>query len=250
MKVIVGSLLCCDSTLQMVNSGEDVLVFYNDRASFQTLIQMMRSERDRMDENSPLLYHIHLVELLAVCTEGKNVYTEIKCNSLLPLDDIVRVVTHEDCIPEVGMPSEIICTLLSYHPNILLYPLRAKKMILFKFCCESVNATRLSACMAYGCILSVTTMFLVKVHKLVCFCMPLQVKIAYINFLNHCYVDTEVEMKEIYTSNHMWKLFENFLVDICRVSHLQHLKKRDDGKCGSSLHCIICEGEYGMRCLT
>lgn len=25
-------------------------------------------------------------------------------------------------------------------------------------------------------------------------------------------------MKEIYTSNHMWKLFENFLVDICRVS--------------------------------
>lgn len=47
---------------------------------------------------------------------------------------------------------------------------------------------------------------------------PPQVKIAYINFLNHCYVDTEVEMKEIYTSNHMWKLFENFLVDICRVS--------------------------------
>lgn len=85
-----------------MNSGEDVLVFYNDRASFQTLIQMMRSERDRMDENSPLMYHIHLVELLAVCTEGKNVYTEIKCNSLLPLDDIVRVVTHEDCIPEVG----------------------------------------------------------------------------------------------------------------------------------------------------
>lgn len=78
-----------------------MLVFYNDRASFQTLVQMMRSERDRMDENSPLMYHIHLVELLAVCTEGKNVYTEIKCNSLLPLDDIVRVVTHEDCIPEV-----------------------------------------------------------------------------------------------------------------------------------------------------
>uniref|UniRef100_A0A452SNZ2 Inositol 1,4,5-trisphosphate receptor n=1 Tax=Ursus americanus TaxID=9643 RepID=A0A452SNZ2_URSAM len=140
---------CQDMVMaELVNSGEDVLVFYNDRASFQTLIQMMRSERDRMDENSPLMYHIHLVELLAVCTEGKNVYTEIKCNSLLPLDDIVRVVTHEDCIPEV--------------------------------------------------------------------------KIAYINFLNHCYVDTEVEMKEIYTSNHMWKLFENFLVDICRVSDRKH----------------------------
>lgn len=105
------------SSIQLVNSGEDVLVFYNDRASFQTLVQMMRSERDRMDENSPLMYHIHLVELLAVCTEGKNVYTEIKCNSLLPLDDIVRVVTHEDCIPEVWIitvfliQEYIVCTL-------------------------------------------------------------------------------------------------------------------------------------------
>uniref|UniRef100_A0A4W3IXG4 Inositol 1,4,5-trisphosphate receptor n=1 Tax=Callorhinchus milii TaxID=7868 RepID=A0A4W3IXG4_CALMI len=143
-----------DSDLWLVNAGEDVLIFYNDRASFQTLVQMMRSERDRMDENSPLMYHIHLVELLAVCTEGKNVYTEIKCNSLLPLDDIVRVATHEDCIPEV--------------------------------------------------------------------------KIAYINFLNHCYVDTEVEMKEIYTSNHMWKLFENFLVDICRVCNNTSDRKHAD----------------------
>lgn len=44
-----------------------------------------------------------------------------------------------------------------------------------------------------------------------------QVKTAYINFLNHCYVDTEVEMKEIYTSKHMWTLFENFLLDIAMV---------------------------------
>jgi len=103
----------------MVNSGEDILVFYNDRSSFQTLVQMMRSERDRMDENSPLMYHIHLVELLAVCTEGKNVYTEIKCNSLLPLDDIVRVVTHEDCIPEVRVvdpyQTETSCRRLCFH---------------------------------------------------------------------------------------------------------------------------------------
>ena len=44
-----------------------------------------------------------------------------------------------------------------------------------------------------------------------------QVKTAYINFLNHCYVDTEVEMKEIYTSRHMWTLFEDFLVDMAMV---------------------------------
>ena len=46
-----------------------------------------------------------------------------------------------------------------------------------------------------------------------------QVKTAYVNFVNHCYVDTEVEMKEIYTSNHIWKLFDNFLVDMASVSH-------------------------------
>lgn len=112
--------------LQLVNSGEDVLVFYNDRASFQTLIQMMRSERDRMDENSPLMYHIHLVELLAVCTEGKNVYTEIKCNSLLPLDDIVRVVTHEDCIPEV---SKLFSRLCMWHVDLQPAPMRPHSTI-------------------------------------------------------------------------------------------------------------------------
>lgn len=56
-----------------------------------------------------------------------------------------------------------------------------------------------------------------KTHYLL-YLKLVQVKIAYVNFVNHCYVDTEVEMKEIYTSNHIWKLFENFLVDMARVS--------------------------------
>lgn len=138
----------------LVNVGEEVLLFYNDRASFQTLVGLMRSESDRMDPASPLTYHINLVHLLACCTEGKNVYTEIKCHSLLPLDDIVKVVTHPDCIPEV--------------------------------------------------------------------------KTAYINFLNHCYIDTEIEMKEIYTSTHMWTLFENFLIDMAVVSNATHDSRHAD----------------------
>lgn len=40
----------------MVQAGEDVLVFYNDRASFNHFVEMMRSERYRMDESSPLKY--------------------------------------------------------------------------------------------------------------------------------------------------------------------------------------------------
>uniref|UniRef100_A0A671L6R4 Inositol 1,4,5-trisphosphate receptor n=1 Tax=Sinocyclocheilus anshuiensis TaxID=1608454 RepID=A0A671L6R4_9TELE len=143
----------CKVMNELVNGGEDVLVFYNDRASFPVLQNMMSSKRD---ENDALAYHITLVELLAACTEGKNVDTELKCNSLLPLDDIVNVVTYEGCIPEV--------------------------------------------------------------------------KISYVNFVNHCYVDTEVEMKEIYTSNHIWKLFDNFLVDMTRVS-IGHTDRKHADTC-------------------
>ncbi|XP_076641115.1 inositol 1,4,5-trisphosphate receptor-like isoform X1 [Halictus rubicundus] len=147
---------CQEMVMQeMVQSGEDVLVFYNDRASFNHFVEMMRSERHRMDESSLLKYHVELVKLLACCTMGKNVNTEIKCHSLLPLDDIVAMVSHPDCIPEV--------------------------------------------------------------------------KEAYINFLNHCYIDTEVEMKEIYTSNHMWSLFEkSFIVDMGIIATATHDREHAD----------------------
>ncbi|XP_041801831.1 inositol 1,4,5-trisphosphate receptor type 3 isoform X2 [Chelmon rostratus] len=138
---------------ELTNAGEDVVVFYNDKTSFNVMLELMAESREGVGESSPLRYHISLVELLAACAEGKNVYTEIKCTSLLPLEDVVRVVTHEDCITEV--------------------------------------------------------------------------KVAYVNFVNHCYVDTEVEMKEIYTSNHIWKLFEDFTVDMARVCNKREKRLSD-----------------------
>ena len=54
---------------------------------------MMVQERNRMHDGSALRYHIELVKLLAYCTMGKNVFTEIKCHSLLPLDDVVKMVS-------------------------------------------------------------------------------------------------------------------------------------------------------------
>ena len=41
---------------ELVTAGEDVLVFYNDKASFNYFVEMMRSERNRMDDSSPLRY--------------------------------------------------------------------------------------------------------------------------------------------------------------------------------------------------
>ncbi|XP_073472149.1 inositol 1,4,5-trisphosphate-gated calcium channel ITPR3 isoform X3 [Aquarana catesbeiana] len=138
---------------ELTNAGDDVVVFYNDKASFTSMLELMAAAREGVEENSPLMYHISLVNLLAACAEGKNVYTEIKCTSLLPLEDVVRVVTHEDCITEV--------------------------------------------------------------------------KISYVNFVNHCYVDTEVEMKEIYTTNHIWTLFENFILDMARVCNKREKRLPD-----------------------
>ena len=41
-----------------MTAGEDVLVFYNERASFNTFIDMMKADRSRMDfdDSSPLRY--------------------------------------------------------------------------------------------------------------------------------------------------------------------------------------------------
>jgi inositol 1,4,5-triphosphate receptor type 1 len=141
---------CQDMVMQeLVNAGEDVLIFYNDKSSFNNFMEMMRNHKKASDHNNAMSYHIELVKLLGCCTMGKNVFTEIKCNSLLALDDIVSIVCHPDCIAPV--------------------------------------------------------------------------KQAYVDFLNHCYIDTEVEMKEIYSSNHMWNIFENsFLPDLENIIQNGH----------------------------
>jgi len=34
----------------------------------------------------------------------------------------------------------------------------------------------------------------------------------------HAYIDTDVELREVYSKDTMWELFENFLPDISTVS--------------------------------
>ncbi|XP_037926094.1 inositol 1,4,5-trisphosphate receptor isoform X3 [Hermetia illucens] len=157
---------CQDMVMQeLINAGEDVLVFYNDKTSFNQFVAMMR-KHDPLTDDNPLKYHVELVKLLACCTMGKNVYTEIKCNNLLSLDDIVTIICHSDCIPEV--------------------------------------------------------------------------KEAYVDFLNHCYIDTEVEMKEIYSSNHVWNLFEkSFLVDINHVINANVPNSASDPSHRSMINYVV-----------
>lgn len=47
----------------------------------------------RGGDTSELAYHLRLIELLTACTEGKNANTEVRCQALMPLEDIVRIVS-------------------------------------------------------------------------------------------------------------------------------------------------------------
>lgn len=78
-----------------------MLLFYNER-TMGTLVKAMSTKPHAVeDPASDMSYHINLICLLAMCTEGKNDTTEIKCHCLLPLHDVVCIITHDTCIPEV-----------------------------------------------------------------------------------------------------------------------------------------------------
>ena len=85
----------------------NILVFYNDDVSFKTLVQLMEASENRPVhestddlslEDKDLLYHVTLIQLLASCAEGDNTDTAVKCQSLLLLEDIARVLGHPSAI--------------------------------------------------------------------------------------------------------------------------------------------------------
>lgn len=88
---------------QLLNAGEDVLVFYNDnKASFQQFVDMMRNERDRQyQEDMQILSEIKLKEL------KKATGTESHDKQLLTDSDLqssLDTVTVEDSLTRDGMP--------------------------------------------------------------------------------------------------------------------------------------------------
>ena len=68
---------------ELVTAGEDVLVFYNDKASFNYFVEMMRSERNRMDDSSPLRYTcsvqcpISFLSMVTDMLENRNIYATL-----------------------------------------------------------------------------------------------------------------------------------------------------------------------------
>ncbi|CDW52771.1 inositol 1,4,5 trisphosphate receptor type 1 [Trichuris trichiura] len=75
--------------------------FYTDNAGFETLVGMMEQSCNLSDLSNPLCYHIELIRLLALCTVGRNVTTELQCASHVPLEHIVHVISNSNCFFEL-----------------------------------------------------------------------------------------------------------------------------------------------------
>jgi hypothetical protein len=138
----------CQDMIMTELLNSDIVSFGADRSYVDELCMQMQKSTplindEPQSDNYQINFHINLVKLLSNCTMGKNTYTEIKCHSIISLDDIEKIITSSHCL--------------------------------------------------------------------------MQVKEAYATFLYHCHIDTENETKEIFTTQFIWHLFENFITDMSLV---------------------------------
>lgn len=124
---------------------------------------------------------------------GKNVYTEIKCHSLLPLDDIVSMVCHPDCISEVGtlMIISMVATWWLYQRQVVYqgkyfnyykcsYLIQWLGSIIFKRCFLSHNKISLSLFSIYNTLFNQIRTSHCRASKARLFLMPPALLVAHI----------------------------------------------------------------------
>lgn len=84
---------------ELMNS--EILHFNSDKMSIDDLCSIMQRKSKDVENDPSLLFHINLVKVLINCTHGKNTFTEIKCHTILSLEDIERVITNKCCLIKV-----------------------------------------------------------------------------------------------------------------------------------------------------
>jgi len=99
---------CQDMVIaEIINS--DIIHFSTDKTQIDELCLIMQRQHPQSSDelmqesqiNQHLLFHINLIKVLINCTVGKNTFTEIKCHTILSLEDIEKVVTHKSCLIQV-----------------------------------------------------------------------------------------------------------------------------------------------------
>ena len=89
-------------------SSDDVLKLCNDEKSLQMLEESMyRSDEDMLKGYK---YHLNLIKLLALCVEGRNGNTILKCQSMITLEDLAKVL----CNSSITNAEVSVCLLFVY----------------------------------------------------------------------------------------------------------------------------------------
>eukprot|EP00800_Vazella_pourtalesii_P015780 TRINITY_DN4342_c0_g1_i5.p1 TRINITY_DN4342_c0_g1~~TRINITY_DN4342_c0_g1_i5.p1 ORF type:complete len:1829 (-),score=335.50 TRINITY_DN4342_c0_g1_i5:43-5529(-) len=79
-----------DLIMNALMGSDDVLKLCNDEKSLQMLEESMyRSDEDML---KGYRYHLNLIKLLALCVEGRNGNTILKCQSMITLEDLAKVL--------------------------------------------------------------------------------------------------------------------------------------------------------------
>lgn len=69
--------------------------------SIDEMCNLMKCQRERADLHPLIVFNLNLVKVLISCTYGKNTFSEIKCHSILSLEDVFKVITSENCSTQV-----------------------------------------------------------------------------------------------------------------------------------------------------
>ena len=83
-------------------NSDDVLKLCNDERSIQMLEESMYKNDDELLKGYK--YHLNLIKLIALCVEGSNGTTILKCQSVISLEDLARVLCNSSITnAEVGV---------------------------------------------------------------------------------------------------------------------------------------------------
>ena len=92
---------------ELMNS--DVMHFSTDKTHIDELCILMQKQQPQTQDElaqeasnfRQLMFHANLIKVLISCTMGKNTFTEIKCHTILSLEDIEKVVTYKNSLTQI-----------------------------------------------------------------------------------------------------------------------------------------------------
>ena len=109
--------------------SDDVLKLCNDEKSLQMLEESMYRGDEEMLKG--YRYHLNLIKLLALCVEGRNGNTILKCQSMITLEDLAKVL----CNSSITNAEVIVCLFVCLFIYLFIFCCFLKK----KFCCFFVD---------------------------------------------------------------------------------------------------------------